>query len=124
GQADSWPGWEDSAVAPERVGEYLRALRKLLDQHGLSCSLYGHLAQGCVHTRIDFDFSSSEAVERYKHFTEDAARLVVSMGGTLSGEHGDGQQRGDLLPIMFGDDLMQAFREFKAIWDPDQRMNP
>ncbi len=124
GEPLTWPGWEDSAVAPERVGQYLRALRGLLEKYGYGCDLYGHFGQGCIHTRIDFDLTSAQGIARYRAFLEEAAKLVVSMGGTFSGEHGDGQARGELLPIMFGDSLMQAFREFKAIWDPLGKMNP
>jgi hypothetical protein len=120
----TWPGWEDSAVPPDRVGEYLRKLRKLLDEHGYECDLYGHFGQGCIHTRIDFDLQSADGVRRYRSFLQAAADLVVGLGGSLSGEHGDGQARGELLPRMFGPELMQAFREFKAIWDPGGKMNP
>ncbi len=121
---DFYPGWEDSAVAPKDVGQYLRGLRKLLDTHGYVASLYGHFGQGCVHCSINFDLYTREGIEKWKHFLEQAAMLVTSYGGSLSGEHGDGQARGSLLPIMFGNEIMQAFREFKALWDPMGRMNP
>ena len=124
GGIDTWPGWEDSAVPPERVGEYLRDLRRLYDKFGFDASLYGHFGQGCIHTRINFDLVTTEGIERFHAFTEEAADLVVSYDGSLSGEHGDGQARAELLPKMFGTRLVQAFREFKAIWDPDNRMNP
>ena len=88
------------------------------------CALYGHFGQGCVHTRIDFDLYTQEGVKNYRAFLNEAADLVVSFGGSLSGEHGDGQSRAALLPKMFGAELMQAFREFKAIWDPEWKMNP
>ncbi len=120
----TWEGWEDSAVPPARLGEYLRAFRKLLEQHQLEGDLYGHFGQGCVHTRINFDLQTAAGVRQYRSFVEDAADLVVSLGGSLSGEHGDGQSRGELLPKMFGPELMDAFREFKSIWDPEWRMNP
>ncbi len=123
-EKDTWPGWEDSAVPPEKVGNYLRELRKLFQKFGYKCALYGHFGQGCIHTRIDFDLSTQEGVEKYRAFLNEAADLVVSFGGSLSGEHGDGQSRAALLPKMFGPELMQAFREFKAIWDPDWKMNP
>jgi FAD/FMN-containing dehydrogenase len=87
-------------------------------------SLYGHFGQGCVHTRIPFDLYSAEGVARYRQFMQRAADLVVSHGGSLSGEHGDGQSRGELLAKMFGEELVQAFGELKAIFDPDDRMNP
>jgi FAD/FMN-containing dehydrogenase/Fe-S oxidoreductase len=124
GEASAWPGWEDSSVPPERMGDYLRDLRKLLDSYDYACSFYGHFGQGCLHTRIDFDLTTSAGIERFRAFMHDAAELVLRYGGSLSGEHGDGQSRAELLPMMFGDDLVQAFREFKAIWDPDGLMNP
>ncbi|MDT8386605.1 MAG: FAD-linked oxidase C-terminal domain-containing protein [Thiogranum sp.] len=120
----TWPGWEDSAVPPDQVGSYLRDLRELLERYGYAGDLYGHFGQGCIHTRIDFELATDEGIRQYRSFMNDAADLVLSYGGTLSGEHGDGQARGELLPRMFGDRLMQAFREFKTIWDPDGKMNP
>jgi FAD/FMN-containing dehydrogenase/Fe-S oxidoreductase len=124
GGPSTWPGWEDSAVPPEKVGSYLRSLRTLLQQHGYECDLYGHFGQGCIHTRIDFDFKTAEGIAKYRAFMERAADLVISLGGSLSGEHGDGQARAELLPRMFGAEVMQAFREFKTIWDPEWKMNP
>jgi len=121
---DTWEGWEDSAVPPEKLGNYLRDLRKLLTEFGYACALYGHFGQGCVHTRIDFDLVSKAGIEKYRSFIHRAADLVISYGGSLSGEHGDGQSRGELLPKMFGPELMRAFHEFKSIWDPDWKMNP
>ncbi len=118
GKPDTWEGWEDSAVPPERVGEYLRELRKLYDRYGYSGALYGHLGQGCIHTRVDFDLETEAGIAKFRSFITDAAHLVVGFGGSLSGEHGE------LLPIMFGDELINAFREFKAIWDPQGAMNP
>jgi FAD/FMN-containing dehydrogenase/Fe-S oxidoreductase len=124
GEPLSWEGWEDSAVAPEKLGKYLRDLRKLMDAYEYRGTLYGHFGDGCVHNRMSFDLQSAPGIEKYRKFMEDAADLVVSYGGSLSGEHGDGQQRAELLPKMFGPELMQAFREFKALWDPDWKMNP
>jgi FAD/FMN-containing dehydrogenase/Fe-S oxidoreductase len=121
---DFWPGWEDSAVPPERVGPYLTDLRRLCRDHEYEVAIYGHFGQGCVHARITFDLASTAGVDHYRLFLDEAADLVVSHGGSLSGEHGDGQQRGVLLEKMFGADLVDAFRQFKAIWDPDSRMNP
>jgi FAD/FMN-containing dehydrogenase/Fe-S oxidoreductase len=120
----TWEGWEDSAVPPARLGEYLRGFRDLLAKHGLHGDLYGHFGQGCVHTRIDFDLETAEGIRTYRSFVEDGADLVVRLGGSLSGEHGDGQSRGELLPRMYGPELMSAFEEFKSIWDPQWRMNP
>lgn len=124
GEPVTWEGWEDSAVPVEHLGSYLRDFRHLLQRYGYRGALYGHFGQGCVHTRIDFDLESAAGIDKYRAFTREAAEIVIQYGGSLSGEHGDGQSRGDLLPIMFGDELMQAFREFKAIWDPEGRMNP
>ncbi|MFL5798105.1 MAG: FAD-binding and (Fe-S)-binding domain-containing protein [Actinomycetota bacterium] len=121
---DTWEGWEDSAAPPERFGDYLRDLRKLYDQHGYDGSFYGHFGQGCLHTRINFDLVTAEGVANFRSFIESAADLVVSCGGSLSGEHGDGQSRAELLPKMFGPEIVEAFREMKTIWDPDGRMNP
>jgi Fe-S oxidoreductase len=120
----AWEGWEDAAVAPEKLGRYLRDLRKLLDGYGYRGVMYGHFGHACVHLRISFDFKTDEGVRKYRKFVEEAADLVVSYGGSFSGEHGDGQSRAELLPKMFGPELMQAFREFKALWDPEWKMNP
>jgi FAD/FMN-containing dehydrogenase/Fe-S oxidoreductase len=128
GERDTYEGWEDSAVAPDRLGDYLRDLEKLFEDFGYADdaepSLYGHFGQGCVHTRIPFGFTDGPGVTEYRRFLESAADLVVSYGGSLSGEHGDGQTRGELLPRMFGPTIMRAFGELKAIFDPDGRMNP
>jgi FAD/FMN-containing dehydrogenase/ferredoxin len=124
GEPVTWEGWEDSAVPPEKLGTYLRALRKLFEKFGYKCSLYGHFGDGCIHTRIEFGLKNKKGIEKYRQFVIEAAALVVSLGGSISGEHGDGQSKADLLPIMFGKELVQAFREFKAIWDPQNRMNP
>jgi len=124
GEPLNWEGWEDSAVAPEKLGGYLRDLRRMFAAYGYKGSLYGHFGHGCVHTRINFDLQSKEGIAKFRKFMEEAADLVVSYGGSISGEHGDGQSRGELLPKMFGPELVQAFREFKAAWDPEWRMNP
>jgi FAD/FMN-containing dehydrogenase/Fe-S oxidoreductase len=124
GEAATWEGWEDAAVAPERLGGYLRDFRRLLDCHRYKGSLYGHFGQGCVHTRINFDLETAAGIEQFRAFIDEAADLVVHYGGSLSGEHGDGQARAQLLPKMFGERLVGAFREFKAIWDPEGLMNP
>ena len=124
GRPMTWEGWEDSAVAPEKLGAYLRDLRALLDRHGYGGDFYGHFGQGCVHTRTDFDLFTPAGIAKYRAFVLEAADLVVRYGGSLSGEHGDGQSRAELLPKMFGPELVEAFREFKAIWDPDGLMNP
>jgi Fe-S oxidoreductase/FAD/FMN-containing dehydrogenase len=124
GEEDAWPSWEDAAVAPENVGNYLRDFYKLLDKHKYVCTLFGHFGDGCIHTRITFNPKTPQGVKQFRAFMTEAAHLVVRHGGSLSGEHGDGQARGELLPIMFGPELIQAFREFKSAWDPLWRMNP
>ncbi|HXF35461.1 MAG TPA: FAD-binding and (Fe-S)-binding domain-containing protein [Candidatus Acidoferrales bacterium] len=123
-EPDFYPGWEDSAVAPGRLGDYLRAFQKLMNEYGYRASLYGHFGQGCLHCSIDFDLFTAEGIKKYREFVTKAAYLCVEHGGSLSGEHGDGQARGELLPIMYGDELVQAFGEFKAVWDPNGKMNP
>jgi len=123
-QKITWEGWEDSAVPPENLGEYLRKLRALFEKYGYMCDLYGHFGQGCVHTRIDFDLETAAGIAKFREFLHEAAHLVTSLNGSISGEHGDGQSKAELLPIMFGEELMQAFREFKGIWDPHWKMNP
>ena len=125
GEHDTWPGWEDSAVAPEHFGAYLRELRALFERYGYDPALYGHFGHGLLHCRVDFDLTNAQGIEHYKAFCRDAAELCTRRyHGSLSGEHGDGQARAWLLDIMFGSELVQAFRDFKAIWDPEQRMNP
>jgi FAD/FMN-containing dehydrogenase/Fe-S oxidoreductase len=117
-------GWEDAAVDPMRLGDYLREFRALVARFGYRTSIYGHFGDGCVHARIDFELRTPEGVAQWRAFLRQAAELVVKYGGSLSGEHGDGHARAEFLPLMFGEELMQAFREFKALWDPDNRMNP
>jgi FAD/FMN-containing dehydrogenase/Fe-S oxidoreductase len=124
GEPLNWEGWEDAAVSPEKLGGYLRDLRKMMADFNYKGSLYGHFGHACVHTRLNFDLQSKEGIAKYRKFVEEAADLVVSYGGSLSGEHGDGQSRAELLPRMFGPELMQAFRKFKEAWDPDWKMNP
>ncbi|MEZ0580556.1 FAD-binding and (Fe-S)-binding domain-containing protein [Nocardioides sp. MH1] len=125
---DTFEGWEDSAVPVPRLGDYLRDLRELYEEFGYATdtgpSLYGHFGQGCVHTRIPFDLFTTEGVATYRRFMERAADLCVSYGGSLSGEHGDGQSRGELLGRMFGRDVVELFEEVKTLFDPDNLMNP
>src|SRR6185312_14203311 len=121
---EAWEGWEDSAVAPEKVGDYCRSLRALFDKYEYDSTLYGHFGDGCIHCRIDFGLRTRDGIAKWRRFMDEAADLVVSYGGSLSGEHGDGQSRAELLPKMYGPELVEAFSEFKAIWDPHGRMNP
>jgi FAD/FMN-containing dehydrogenase/Fe-S oxidoreductase len=121
---EAWPGWEDAAVPPQRLGAYLRDFRRLLDDHGRRGAYYGHFGDGCVHIRIDFDLLSRPGIAGFRRFVEEAADLVTSYGGSLSGEHGDGQARAELLPRMYPAEMIEAFAEFKDIWDPGGKMNP
>ena len=124
GEPIRWEGFEDSAVPPEKLGAYLRDLRALMRDYHYDGAFYGHFGHACVHTRMDYDLESAEGIRKFRQFMEEAADLVVRYGGSLSGEHGDGQSRAELLPKMFGPEIMQAFREFKQLWDPDWKMNP
>ena len=124
GEPFNWEGWEDAAVDPEKLGGYLRDLRRMMADFNYRGSLYGHFGHACVHTRLNFDLESKAGIAKYRKFVEQAADLVVSYGGSLSGEHGDGQARAELWPKMFGPELMEAFRKFKTVWDPDWKMNP
>lgn len=117
-------GWEDAAVAPERLGEYLREIIALWREFGYSGAWYGHFGQGCVHTRNDFDLHSASGLTAYRSYVERATDLVKRLGGSISGEHGDGQARGELLERLYGAELVDAFRQVKTIFDPRGRMNP
>jgi FAD/FMN-containing dehydrogenase/Fe-S oxidoreductase len=119
-----WEGWDDAAVAPEKLGAYLRDIRALMNEYNYKGAFYGHFGHGCVHMRVSFDLETENGIRNYAEFIERAADLVVGYGGSLSGEHGDGQSRGALLPKMFGPELMNAFREFKSAWDPENKLNP
>ncbi len=121
---DTYDGWEDAAVEPAKLGAYLREFYQLCAKYNYFVVLWGHFGQGCVHCRMNFEFSTKERVAHYRNFVTEAAHLVVKYGGSLSGEHGDGQARAELLPIMFGPELVEAFAQFKAIWDPTNKMNP
>ena len=124
GQKENWEGWEDTAVAPERLGHYLHDFQQLMTKFGYTGSFYGHYGDGCVHVRIDFDLRTAHGIAEYRRFVEEGADLVRAYNGSLTGEHGDGQSRGELLTRMFGPELIQGFAEFKRIWDPNWRMNP
>jgi FAD/FMN-containing dehydrogenase/Fe-S oxidoreductase len=124
GEPERHEGWDDAGIPPAKLGAYLRGLTALMAEFGYNSPLYGHYGQGCVHMRINFDFRTDEGVRNFRSFLDRAADLVLSFGGSLSGEHGDGQARAALLPKMFGPELIRAFQEFKAIWDPANRMNP
>ncbi len=121
----TWPGAEDAAVPPAKLGAYLRRFTDLLRRHQLeAATYYGHFGEGCVHCRINFDFATTAGIAKFRAAMVEIAGLVVEFGGSLSGEHGDGRARSELLPMMFGGELMEAFREFKRAFDPDGKMNP
>ncbi|WP_199430450.1 FAD-binding and (Fe-S)-binding domain-containing protein [Qaidamihabitans albus] len=122
--SEAWPGWEDAAVPPEHLGSYLRGFRALLRKYGLRGAPYGHFGEGCVHVRIDFALTTGEGIARFREFMTDAADLVVEHGGSLSGEHGDGQARAELLPRMYSPEIIELFEAFKGIWDPQNLLNP
>ncbi len=124
GIEDAWPSWEDAAVPVDQVGNYLRELYKLLDKHHYTMTLFGHIGDGCLHTRITYNLKTADGVKHYREFITEAAHVVTRFGGSLSGEHGDGQARAEFLPVMYGPEIIQAFREFKSAWDPDWKMNP
>ncbi|MFF9029522.1 FAD-binding and (Fe-S)-binding domain-containing protein [Streptomyces iakyrus] len=121
---EAWPGWEDCAVPPARLGAYLRDFRALMAAHGLRGTPYGHFGDGCIHVRIDFDLLTEAGVARFRRFSEELAELVVAHGGSLSGEHGDGQARAELLPKMYGPEMVGLFERVKGVWDPDDLLNP
>ena len=124
GKPMRWEGWEDAAVDPAQEGSYLRAISALMREFHYESPMYGHFGQGCVHMRFDFDLESEDGILAYRQFIDRAADIVVAHGGSLSGEHGDGQARAALLPKMFSPELIAAFGEFKLLWDPDNRLNP
>ncbi len=124
GQGTGWEGWEDAAVDPHRLGSYLRQITALMREYGYRSAMYGHFGQGCVHMRLNFDLETEAGIRKFREFIERAADITIAHGGSLSGEHGDGQARGVLLQKMFSPELMQAFRTFKRLWDPANRMNP
>ncbi|MEU9452105.1 FAD-binding and (Fe-S)-binding domain-containing protein [Streptomyces sp. NPDC048277] len=122
--SEAWPGWEDCAVPPARLGAYLRDFRSLLSAHGLRGTPYGHFGDGCIHVRIDFDLLGEEGVACFRRFSEELAGVVVAHGGSLSGEHGDGLARAELLPRMYGTEMVALFERAKGVWDPDDLLNP
>jgi Fe-S-cluster-containing hydrogenase component 2 len=124
GQPPNHEGWEDAAVPPARLGEYLRRMTALWQRFGYSGAWYGHFGQGCVHTRNPFDLHTIEGLATFRSFIEAAADLVAELGGSISGEHGDGQARGELLERMFGPEVIEGFRTVKSLFDPKGILNP
>lgn len=124
GGEQAWPGWEDAAVPPENLGNYLRDFTALLDEHGITGLIYGHFGGGCVHVRLDMPLGSAAGVGRSRAFLEDAADTVARYGGSLSGEHGDGRSRSELLARMYSPEAVRLFEQVKALFDPNDLMNP
>jgi Fe-S oxidoreductase len=120
----SHAGWEDAAVPPERLGAYLRDFEALLADRGLAGTPYGHFGDGCVHVRIDFPLGRPDGPRVFRDFLTDAAKLVAAHGGSMSGEHGDGRARGELLPLMYSSAALRLFEQVKAVFDPDDVLNP
>ncbi|MBY8858909.1 FAD-binding oxidoreductase [Nocardia sp. CA2R105] len=118
----AWPGWEDAAVPPANLGAYLRDFDELMRTHEVDGLLYGHLGDGCIHIRLDLPIA--DAPQRFRAFLADAADQVVEHGGSLSGEHGDGRARSELLSRMYSPAALDAFAGFKALFDPDDVLNP
>ncbi|MEU0500249.1 FAD-binding and (Fe-S)-binding domain-containing protein [Nocardia sp. NPDC005998] len=118
----AWPGWEDAAVPPEHLGAYLRDFAALTSDHGVDGLLYGHIGDGCIHVRLDLPIA--DAPQRFRTFLHDATELVVRYGGSLSGEHGDGRARSELLSAMYSPDVLDVFAGYKALFDPDEVLNP
>jgi len=117
-------GWEDAAVPPERLGDYLREFDALLREHGLDGVPYGHFGDGCVHLRIDFPLGERRGPAGYRSFVEAAADLTARHGGSFSGEHGDGRARSELLPRMYSREVLDLFAAVKHRLDPDDLLNP
>ncbi|WP_007517543.1 MULTISPECIES: FAD-linked oxidase C-terminal domain-containing protein [Pseudofrankia] len=122
--APAWPGWEDAAVPPDRLGTYLREFAALLAEHRLDGLMYGHFGDGCVHARIDFPFAYGRDPKPFREFMVAGAQLVARHGGSVSGEHGDGRARGELLGYMYSPAAIAAFGAVKHAFDPDNVLNP
>lgn len=120
----AWPGWEDSAVPPENLGPYLRKLQALLDELELCGLMYGHFGDGCMHVRINFPFDRPNGTATFRDFLERAADLAIAHGGSLSGEHGDGRARSELLARMYPPEIIQLFQAVKELFDPENLLNP
>ncbi|MEZ7897820.1 MAG: FAD-linked oxidase C-terminal domain-containing protein, partial [Flaviflexus sp.] len=121
---EAWPGWEDSAVPPEHLGQYLRDMTEVMTEHDVDGVLYGHFGDGCVHVRIDMPLADPSGVPKARAFLEDTADLVAKYGGSLSGEHGDGRARSELLSRMYTPEMMNLFAQVKNLFDPAKILNP
>ncbi|RSS51060.1 FAD-binding protein [Streptomyces sp. WAC07061] len=120
----AWPGWEDSAVPPERLSGYLKDLHALMAEHQRTGTITGHFGEGCLHVRVDWELGTEQGIAAYREFITAAGDLVVAHGGCASGEHGDGRARSELLARTYSPELMGAFAAFKEIWDPRNLLNP
>lgn len=120
----AWPGWEDAAVPPENLAAYLQDFQKLLEKFGLDGLLYGHFGDGCVHVRLNMPLGSATGLGKSREFLFAAAQLVGKYGGSISGEHGDGRARSELLPKMYSSQAVELFAQVKALFDPENLMNP
>ncbi|WP_324649449.1 FAD-binding and (Fe-S)-binding domain-containing protein [Georgenia sp. H159] len=122
--AQGWPGWEDAAVPPEKLGAYLRDFEVLMADHGVDGLLYGHFGDGCMHVRIDMPLDDPNGIGPTRDFLVASAELVTSYGGSLSGEHGDGRARSELLPLMYSPAMIDLFGQVKTLLDPAEHLNP
>ncbi|QWF23061.1 FAD-binding oxidoreductase [Nocardioides sp. LMS-CY] len=120
----AYSGWEDAAVPPERLGAWLRDFDRLLRDHDLDGVPYGHFGDGCVHVRIDFPFRREDGAKVFRDFLTACALELRKHGGSLSGEHGDGRARSELLPLMYDAESLRLFAAVKAICDPQNLLNP
>lgn len=124
GNAPAWPGLEDAAVPPENLGRYLRDFTALMSEYGIDGLLYGHFGDGCVHVRLDMPLETEEGVAHSRRFMEEAAKICASYGGSISGEHGDGRSRSELLRFMYSPDMLDLFAQVKGLFDPNNLLNP
>ncbi len=125
--AECWPGWEDAAVPPANLGAYLREFDEVMERHGVTGQPFGHFGDGCIHVRLDIPLQhdpSQPGGAALRAFMEDAAELVTRHGGSLSGEHGDGRARSELLPTMYSPEAIALFGQIKALFDPNGLLNP
>lgn len=124
GDQQAWPGFEDAAVPPENLGAYLRDFTALMEEFDIDGLLYGHFGDGCVHVRLAMPLDTPEGVAHSRAFLQSAARICAAHGGSVSGEHGDGRARGELLRFMYSPEMLDLFARVKHIFDPDNLLNP
>ena len=124
GDQQAWPGFEDAAVPPENLGAYLRDFTALMEEFDIDGLLYGHFGDGCVHVRLAMPLETPEGVAHSRAFLQSAARICAAHGGSVSGEHGDGRARGELLRFMYSPEMLDLFARVKHVFDPDNLLNP